>query len=144
MIKEETDNTLLVGLKAKLPELEMLYARFQTMWHYEDPIYRFYHHSFKTYKLQGLTEEIVAALQGVYPELPLNDMFMTIVQQGTGKVFTLEHNQRWFEETRPIVEAFFHARFFLEMAVKYGKELNSPPQSLPSGWAAFLYLYNLR
>ena len=43
-----------------------------------------------------------------------------------------------------MIEAFFHARFFLEMAVKYGKELEFPPQMLPSGWAAFLYLFNLR
>jgi hypothetical protein len=32
----------------------------------------------------------------------------------------------------------------LEMAVKYGRELDEPTDSLPSGWAAFLYLYNLR
>ena len=30
-----------------------------------------------------------------------------------------------------MIEAFFHARFFLEMAVKYGKELEFPPQMLP-------------
>jgi hypothetical protein len=50
----------------------------------------------------------------------------------------------WLETTRPIVEAFFHARYFLEMAVRYGKKLKMPPAMLPSGWAAFLYLYNLR
>lgn len=43
-----------------------------------------------------------------------------------------------------MVEAFFHARFMLEMAVKYGQALEEPPTSLPSGWAAFLYLYDLR
>lgn len=41
-------------------------------------------------------------------------------------------------------EAFFHARFFLKMAVKYGEELDEAPSTLPSGWAALLYLYNLR
>lgn len=45
--------------------------------------------------------------------------------------------------TRPILEAFFHARFFLEMAVRYA-DLPGPPTSLPSGWAALLYLYELR
>lgn len=44
----------------------------------------------------------------------------------------------------PIVEALFHARIFLEMAVRCGRELEAPPQTLPSGWAAFLYLYRLR
>jgi hypothetical protein len=28
----------------------------------------------------------------------------------TDKTFESEHNQRWLEVTRPIVEAFFHAR----------------------------------
>jgi hypothetical protein len=41
------------------------------------------------------------------------------------------------------VEAFFHARFFLEMAVRYAS-LDSPPRPLPSGYAALLYLYRLR
>src|SRR6266567_7691723 len=50
----------------------------------------------------------------------------------------------WLEVTGPIVEAFFHAHYFLEMAVRYGKQLQHPPRQLPSGWAAFLYLYNLR
>jgi hypothetical protein len=55
----------------------------------------------------------------------------------------MEDNQNWLAVTRPIVEAFFHARFFLEMAVKYGRELDSAC-SLPTGWAAFLHLYDLR
>ena len=46
--------------------------------------------------------------------------------------------------TRVFLEAFFHARFFLEMAVKYGKELPASPTLLPSGWAALLCLYNIR
>ena len=54
------------------------------------------------------------------------------------------NNQNWLAVTRPMLEAFFHARYFLEMAVKYGKELDSPPQMLPSGWASLLYLYNMR
>jgi len=50
----------------------------------------------------------------------------------------------WDASTRPLLEAFFHARYFLEMAVKYGAELDEPPTTLPSGWAGLLYLYNLR
>ncbi len=69
---------------------------------------------------------------------------MRIVKEGTSKKFIYEDNTRWLEVTRPILEAFFHARYFMEMAVKYGQELEFPPKALPSGWAAFLYLYNLR
>jgi hypothetical protein len=38
-----------------------------------------------------------------------------------------------------MVEAFFHARFFLEMAVRYA-HLEQPPNPLPSGYAGLLYL----
>ena len=70
--------------------------------------------------------------------------FLQIVKDGTDKTFELEHNRRWLEVTRPILEAFFHARYFLEMAVRYGRDLGYPPRFLPSGWAALLNLYDLR
>ena len=68
---------------------------------------------------------------------------MEIVSLGTGKEFRLEDNKEWAKVTRPILEAFFHARFFLEMASRY-HSLEKPPQLLPSGYAALLYLYGLR
>jgi hypothetical protein len=46
--------------------------------------------------------------------------------------------------TRPMLEAFAHARQFLETIVRYGRQLDEPPLYLPSGWAAVSYLYNLR
>ncbi len=36
------------------------------------------------------------------------------------------------------------ARFFLEMMHKYGRKFKNAPELLPSGWAALLYLYNVR
>jgi hypothetical protein len=74
----------------------------------------------------------------------MNDWFEKIIEAGTGHTFEPEHNSRWLEVTRPMLEAFWHARFFVEMAVKYGRELEEPPSTLPSGWAALLYLYDLR
>jgi len=124
--------------------LETLLRHCQTHWSYEDCIYRFYHHSFKVYSLQETTSAIVAALQSLAPERKLNESFMAIVRDGIGKTFERGHNRRGREVTRPIVEAFFHAQYFLEMAVRYGKQLRQPPRQLPSGWAAFLYLYDLR
>ena len=55
----------------------------------------------------------------------------------------VKDNANWTVVTRPIVEAFFHARYFLEMAVRYST-LEEPPMPLPSGYAALLYLYGLR
>ena len=77
------------------------------------------------------------------PDRPLNHTFVDIVREGTGRTFTLADNERWREVTGPIVEAFLHARFFLEMAVRYAT-LDGPPSPLPSGYAALLYLYQLR
>ncbi len=113
-------------------------------WHYDDRIYRFYHQSFKVYALQQTTLNIVRNLQKLAPSRPLNEWFMRIVREGTGKEWKREDNKNWLEVTRPILEAFFHARYFLEMAVKYGQGLEYPSICLPSGWAAFLYLYNMR
>jgi len=135
---------LFKNLQAQLPALEKLLAQCSNHWGYEDPIYRFYHHSCKVYGLQEQTVRIVQALQALAPQLQLNDQFTQIVKAGTGKIFKNADNRNWDSITRPILEAFFHARFFLEMAVKYGQELKAPPNMLPSGWAVFLYLYNLR
>ncbi len=142
-VRQEVQH-LFANLRASLPKLEKLLRDCHSHWGYEDAIYRFYHHSFKVYALQETTSAIVAGLRSLAPERKLNESFLTIVRDGTGKTFDREHNRRWLEVTRPIVEAFFHARYFLEMAVRYGKKLEQPPRLLPSGWAAFLYLYNLR
>ena len=85
-------------------------------------------------------------MKGLAPEgKSLCREFEEIIRAGAGgKHFEPEHNKNWTHHTRPFVEAFFHAKFFLEMVVKYGKELEGPPDMLPSGWAAVLCLYNLR
>jgi len=57
----------------------------------------------------------------------------------------LRDNDNWLEATRPVVEAFFHAQYFLKMALKYSDMPESSlDQPMESGWAALLYLYNLR
>lgn len=146
---DATDDTpavqvLFASLKAALPELEKLLHECSGEWGYEDPVYRFYHQSFKVYALGHATKRIVSALQALAPEQQLNEWFMHIVTEGTDKTFDHEHNARWLEVTRPIVEAFFHARYFLEMAVTYGRQLTAPPRMLPSRWASLLHLYRLR
>ena len=81
-------------------------------------------------------------LRELSSECELNSWFLEIVTAGTGKEFRVEDNETWTAVKRPI-EAFFHARFFLEMAVRYAM-LEAPPLPLPSGYAALLYLYQLR
>ena len=141
--RDECEGRLRANLKVQGEELARLLESVSGHSGYEDPVYRFYHQSFKVYALGESTTQIVAALQRLLPERPLNPWFLEIVRDGTGKEFKLEDNSRWLQVTRPIVEAFFHARYFLEMACRY-REPPEKDQPLPSGWAALLYLFNLR
>jgi hypothetical protein len=142
--RREEEAKLLAAIKDALPRLEELWQQANSHWGYEDPVYRFYHQSFKVYQLQSQTAQIVESLQSLAPHLTLHSWFTQIVDEGATEQFSMEVNQRWTEATRPILEAFFHARYFLKMVCKYGNELEEPPDSLPSGWAAVLYLYGLR
>jgi hypothetical protein len=140
------DDELLANIQARLSELAELLEEVSSHWVYEDLVYRFYRQSLKVYALQTETRRIVEALQRVAPGgTTFSPMFEEIYQAGAcGKQFEIEHNQQWTVHTRVFLEALFHAEFFLEMAVKYGKELQSLPTTLPSGWAALLCLYDLR
>jgi hypothetical protein len=141
--KESVDEVcarLLIGLKKELPRLRALLDDCNHPWVYEDRMYRFYYHSFKVFDLQDKTIQIVEALKSVLPGREINKDFLQIVREGTGKTFVLNDNERWLQVTRPIVEAFLHGRYFLEMACEYA-ELAADPKVLPSGWASLLQLY---
>lgn len=142
---EEPDAQLLANIQRDLTALATLAAQAKGHWAEEDLVYRFWHQSFKVYAIQGLTIRIAAALEAVAPErCDMDEQFRRIIEEGTGKTFELEHNGRWLTETRPMLEAFWHADFMLRMAVRYGQELDQPPNRLPSGWAALLHLYGIR
>ena len=142
-IDHETES-LLQSLKGDLPALETLLEETDSHWGFEDPFYRLYHQSWKVFGLQSLTVQIVESLRKHDQGQGLNDWFLEIVAAGTGKRFSEEMNRGWLDETRPILEAFFHAKTFLALAVRYAKALDHAPRLLPSGWAAVLYLYNVR
>lgn len=143
-VKLQKNAHLLRSIKRKLPALENLLKEISGHWTYEDGIYRFYHQSFKVYDLRYDTLKIVDTLKSLMPNQEINGWFLEVVKAGTGKQFKTEDNRKWLRQTRPIVEAFLHAKFFLEMICKYGRELKKAPDVLPSGWAAVLYLYNAR
>ena len=140
--RDALEASLRTNMSAKATEIAVLVESSNDHYWYEDRVYRFYHQSFKVFDLQCQTQRIVELLQSLLPDAPLNDWFAEIVHQGTGKQFTYDDNHHWLEVTRPILEAFFHAKYFLEMAHRYC----SPPTEkyLPSGWAALLYLFNIR
>jgi hypothetical protein len=142
--KLQEDQMLLEAIKAHLPELESLLLKFRS--DYEDRMYRFYYQSLKVHSLQASTMEAVDLFKriGAVNESKLCTWFHNIVAEGTGSEFNADHNQNWQRHTRPIVEAFLHAKYFLEMMVKYGNEMEAVQTILPAGWAAILCLYNKR
>lgn len=142
--RAERETLLIANMKQRLPDMAALLDRVESHWGMEDSVYRYYHGSFKTYHIQEYTTEIVTLFQSLLPGVPLSEAFMLIIADGTGKEFSLDHNQAWSKHTRPMLEAFFHAHFFLKMLIKYAVELNGPVELLPSGWALCLYLYDLR
>ena len=108
-------------------------------WEYEDSIYRFYHQSFKVYNVQQLTQDIVKVLRKLSPNQDehLDGYFENLISEGaTSLEWQRSHNKEWEKTTRPMLEVFFHSKFFLEMAIKYGKLYDQAPTLLDSGWAA--------
>ena len=138
------DQALAVAIKDNLAELEQLLISFSSR--YEDGIYRFYHHSFKVYQLQDCTSQAVEIFKNVAKatDNQLCEWFEEIVIAGTGLAWEPNHNPNWSLHTRPIVEAFLHTKYFLEMMIKYGREMDTAATMLPTGWAAILELYNQR
>ena len=141
----ERDEKLLIAIRTHLPQLEELLFVFQS--DYEDRMYRLYYQSFKVYELQYSTANAAALFKTIGDDIgrDLCAWFQEIVQAGTCGEFKTDHNTDWLRHTRPIVEAFLHAKYFLEMMIKYGREFDhAPNQFLPTGWAAILVLYNQR
>lgn len=142
-IPEQTPNEKLLrkNLKEKAPELNAMWKKVNDHWGYEDPIYRFYAQSFKAYRMQDSTTEIVSLLQSLVPDQPFHPTFERIVREGTGKNFSPKDNDHWVESCGPIVTAFLHARWFLDLACRYPDP--SPSGLMDSGWAALRILYQI-
>jgi hypothetical protein len=140
---DELNRELLFNIKANTKKLKKLLK--EVNFESEDLIYRFYHHSFKVYWIQSLTVKMVDALKSLAPKgwQDFNYTFDVILKEGSDIKWESKHNLKW-EQPRKILEAFFHARYFLEMAIKSGKEMDDLQDYLPSYWAGLLYFYNLR
>ena len=145
MAVAQWEQLLLRRLKARRKRLEGLLAETEASWGIEDGFYRFYHESMKVGRLSGLTEEIVRELRALLPERDLHPWFVQIVADGARNAAEpLASGAAWVAQMRPVVEAGFHAHFFLKLACRYGRDLKSPPAAFPAGWGAVLYLFELR
>lgn len=135
---------LLEDIKSNLTQIQQLCSAFRG----EEPdlVYRFYHQSFKVYAAVTLIEQAKALFVRLAPNgIPLNDWYCSIADRALSKKFdAAATNQIWLEETQPLLEAMWHSKYFLEQMIVAAADLEAAPQTLPSGWAAVLYLYNLR
>jgi len=144
MLQERMD-ALLARIKQRLPELEELLAEIEDLWGEEDGVYRFYHQSFKVFDLQEFVKRVFKLIEEIGgADDPPCEWYYQIVKEGTEHNFNETTNAEWLRQTRPILEAFWHTKYFLSMMVKYAKTLESAPRALPSGWAAVLCLFELR
>src|SRR5713101_3559297 len=73
--RTRAEHALLRNLRSREPELTAFLEECSSHWGFEDPIYRFYHQSFKVYALQDQTSRIVRVLESLAPDRPLNPWF---------------------------------------------------------------------
>ncbi len=140
-------NILLKNIKKSMPSLEKTLENANSICNYEDLVYRFYHGSFKVYRIQELTKHLVKSLEEISPnddKKITDNLFLKIISEGAkGIPFKMSHNREWGKICRPFLEAFFHSRYFLEMAIKYGKKYDSTPTVIEPGLAALMTLYGI-
>ena len=137
------DEKLLSHIKSNLKEIIELHKDFTSF--EEDFVYRFYHQSFKVFGSVNLIKEAKSLFDRISPEgWHLNDWYCQIIDEALNKKFNSRTNSIWLTETRPILEAFWHSKYFLDQMSRYGSDLDNAPQMLPSGWATVLYLYKIR
>jgi hypothetical protein len=139
----ERINTLFHRIKARLPELEDIAATLEEA--EEDGVYRLYHGSYKVFDLQDPVEEAFKLIKEIGGEPdPPNFEFARIVEAGTKVQFSATTNENWEAETKPILEAFWHTKYFIKMMVKYTKDFEKVEMPMQPGMAAVLYLFELR
>ncbi len=141
---QELSDKLLANIKENTEEIEQLCKFFRKL--EEDYVYRFYHQSFKVFGAIDQVGQAKELFERLAPDsIPLNKWFCLIAEAAIGKEFDFaKTNKIWLAETRSILEAVWHSKYFLEQMLVAADELEESPQLLPSGRAAVLYLYNLR
>jgi hypothetical protein len=139
--KRKSEENLKININNNKEKLTQLLNKVNDHWGYEDGIYRFYHQSFKVYKLQKYTIEMVSLFKELADQEELDPLFLQIIEEGTGKEFTHAVNNNWLNETRYIVEAFLHSKYFLENIIQYGIDNPQEKQMVKSGWASILTLF---
>ena len=69
----------------------------------------------------------------------LNEWFQEITDLGLDRDFTDSTNENWLRETQPLLEAFWHTKFFVTQMKSSAASLETAPEILPYDWAAVLF-----
>jgi len=143
---KKKEKILLNNIKKKLSELRKFLEGLNEC--YEDVVYRFYHQSYKVSLYKPFISDAVELLESLSP---LDYKYLEILKMSFQKIKINATGKDIFEacqkdkfSSKETVEAYFHIKYLFEMIVKYGQKLETPPEILPIGWAAVLYLYGLR
>jgi hypothetical protein len=140
---QERMNALFLRIKARLPELVELARDLEEA--EEDGVYRFYHGSNKVFFLQDPVMEAFTLIKEDGRGRRSAKLWVCAnVEAGTAHQFSETTNENWEAETKPILDAFWHTKYFINMMVKYAKELEKVESPLEPGMAAVLYLFELR
>ena len=140
---QERINALFLRIKARLSDLEAVGWDLEEA--EEDGVYRFYHGSFKVFHLQDPVKAAFTLIKEIGGESdPPHFEYARIVDAGINHQFSETTNENWEAETKPILEAFWHTKYFVNMMIKYAKELETVESPLEPGMAAVLYLFELR
>jgi hypothetical protein len=139
-----THDALLERIKKHLPELEVLQKQMDEV--EEAGVYWYYHSDPHTYGLQHFTERAASLFRRIASQGDGNLalLFEVIVMEGTHRPPDLVQSRVWIQDAGPVVCAYYHAKYFIKQHIRYGKELEQSPDTLPPGWAALLCLYGLR
>ena len=144
--KQDAELILLANsiLKNKA-SIESIKNKFDSAYELYDGFYRFYHHSFKVFRMQTLTEKAVTLFKEIHESL--NPWYLEIISEGTNQKFSIEDNKVWLKKTRPIVEAALHTKIFvdsLHSCLLILSENKSFGQIISPHEANTLYLFNNR
>lgn len=134
---------LLANIKSEKDTIDKLVSSFEK----SEPefIYRFYHQSFKVFGYKEIIRYTVQFFEELAAESSsLNAWYRGIVDLGLDKDFSDSTNDNWLIETQPLLEAFWHTKFFVTQMKSSAASLETAPEILPYDWAAVLYLYGLR
>ena len=142
-----TRKKLLENLIENREEITTSLNSFNAIRGYEDLMYQFYAESNKVNRAKFYAQGGYELLKRLDPKekKELEPTYDRIIQEALSKKPIWNATPRWKEETRVIIEAFLHTKYFLEQAKKYSEEFKDKeiPLRMPFGWAALATLYGL-